>query len=41
MENSKLVELSAREKEEVDGILARFDVAGHRQIPGMESNLWT
>ncbi|KAG6365593.1 hypothetical protein INS49_007204 [Diaporthe citri] len=41
LENSKLVELSTREKEEVDGILARFDVAGHRQIPGMENNLWT
>lgn len=41
VENSKLTELSAEEKKTVDGILASFDVVGHRQIPGMESNLWT
>ncbi|KAH8781189.1 NADP-dependent oxidoreductase domain-containing protein [Diaporthe sp. PMI_573] len=36
-----LIKLSAVDKKKVDDILARFDVAGHRQIPGMESNLWT
>lgn len=41
VENSKLVELSPEEKKKVDDILASFDVAGHRQIPGLESNLWT
>ena len=41
IENSTLIKLSAVDKKKVDDILARFDVAGHRQIPGMESNLWT
>lgn len=41
IENSKLVELSAAEKKEVDDIIASFDVTGHRQIPGLDSNLWT
>lgn len=41
VENSVLFELSTEEKKKVDDILASFEVAGHRQIPGLESNLWT
>lgn len=40
-ENSKLVPLSAEEKEQLDSILRSFNIHGERQIPGMESILWT
>ncbi|KAH8432713.1 aldo/keto reductase family protein [Aspergillus melleus] len=39
-ENCKIVELSPGEKEELDDILVSFDVAGARQIPGLEHQLW-
>lgn len=40
-ENCKLVVISEQEKEDLDGILKSFEVVGHRQIPGMEHNIWT
>jgi pyridoxine 4-dehydrogenase len=40
-ENCKAVDISAEEKAELDKIIKSFDVAGHRQIPGLESNIWT
>ncbi|KAK3376352.1 voltage-gated shaker-like K+ channel, subunit [Lasiosphaeria ovina] len=40
-ENCSVVELSAGEKAELDAIIASFTVVGHRQIPGLDHNLWT
>lgn len=40
-ENCKVVLLSAEEKEQLDNILRLFDVQGERQIPAMDSILWT
>ena len=40
-ENSKVVPLSAEKKEQLDSLLRSFNIYGERQIPGMESILWT
>lgn len=40
-ENSKLVEISPREKEELDAIVNSFEAVGHRQVPGQDHFLWT
>ncbi|KAI0123268.1 NADP-dependent oxidoreductase domain-containing protein [Xylariales sp. AK1849] len=40
-ENSKLVEISMQDRQELDRIVKSYEVAGHRQIPGWDANLWT
>ncbi|KAI1486031.1 NADP-dependent oxidoreductase domain-containing protein [Biscogniauxia mediterranea] len=40
-ENCKIIEMSTRDKIEVDRILQSLSVAGHRQLPGMDHFLWT
>ncbi|RDL38737.1 NAD(P)-linked oxidoreductase [Venustampulla echinocandica] len=35
-ENCKAVKITTEEKEELDKIIKSFDIAGHRQIPGMD-----